>query len=203
MNSPQEKRNPDAPEAILDAATRPPRGYSPLRSSSPARERASSDDATAYAAGFRAVTLYLLADAFDLHDTEAMWTGYHLDTVFAPLASILPHTVPLAVMQEVKDGTYSRQLELRERARLARGNVISDPNVLQAAPEEWAKVIIDQVQKCYRLRPIEESAMTGRLVGLLTELGVGDVENPRGATFLPMDLLLRMQEQDARTAPTR
>lgn len=176
----------------IAATAAPPAGFTPLPSESKSRPLKHEDANVAHAAGFRTVFLYLLADAFDLVDTEVLWAGYHLDTIFAPLVDHTPHAVPLAVRREVNDGTYSRLMELREQARVIRGDVVHDPLVLQASADEWADMIIEQVASCYNLRPITESAMRGHMIGLLTELGVGSSANPRGATFLPTDLRLKL-----------
>jgi len=182
------------PQLMQTAA--PPSGYVALPSESKSRPLRHEDANIAHASGFRTVFLYLLADAFDLMDTEVLWAGYHLDTIFAPLMECMPHAVPLAVKREVNDGTYSRLMELREQARVMRGNVTHDPLVLQGSADEWAEMMMEQVTSCYSLRPITESAMRGHLIGLLTELGVGSQTNPRGATFLPTDLRMKLLAQN-------
>jgi hypothetical protein len=150
------------------------------------------DSRIAHAAAFRTVVLQVVTEAFDLYDEEHLWLGYHLDTVFAPLMDTLPHTVPLAVRQEMLDGTYSRLLELRNKAKRMQGQTSWDANVLHASAEEWTDALLSPVFSCYSLRPLTESGMRGNLLGLLRELGVGSAENPRGSTFLPNDLRLRL-----------
>lgn len=148
--------------------------------------------AAAHCIALRTVLLHLITDTFDLRPEETLWVGWQLDKACHPLASVMPHTVPLAVRQEMLDGTYSRLLELRERARKARGQVWFDSAVLHASPEEWAEALMAPITHCYSLRPLTESAMYGHILGMLRELGVGDAVSPRGATHLPMDVRQRL-----------
>lgn len=170
-----------------------PEGFKPVPSRSPSSAaEISSDSKVAHAAAVRNVVLQIMVEAFDLYTTESMWLSYHLDKLFAPLLTQLPHTIPLAVRQEMLNGTYSRLLELRNRAKMVRGQITYDSNVLQASAEEWAEALISPIIACYSLRPLTESSMRGQMLGLLKELGVGDPKNPRGATFLPSDLRLQV-----------
>jgi hypothetical protein len=190
---------PETPtDTAAQATDAPPPGFNPVPVAHHTRATVHENSTIAHASGFRTVFLYLLADAFDLTDSEILWAGYHLDTIFAPLLDQAPHAVPLAVKREVFDGTYTRLMELRSRARLSRADTTHDPNVLQATADEWADMVMEQVTSCYSLRPITESAMRGHLIGLLTELGVGTPDNPRGATFLPTDLRLKILNQSQR-----
>lgn len=135
-----------------------------------------------------------MAEAFDLYDEEDLWLGYHLDQLFAPLRDFTPHALPLPVRQELLDGTYSRLLELRYRARIMRGQAPYDATVLHASKEEWADALLDPVFASYSLRPLIESGMRGGMIGLLTELGV-DGDPPRGTLFLPNDLRVRLDRR--------
>ena len=155
--------------------------------------------AAAHGIALRTVLLHLITDTFDLRPEETLWVGWQLDKACHPLAGVMPHSVPLAVRQEMLDGTYTRLLELRERARKIRGQVWYDSAVLQASAEEWAEALMAPITQSYSLRPLVESAMYGHILGLLRELGVGDPVNPRGATHPPLDVRQRLI--DERTRP--
>lgn len=174
------------PAAATAIATVP--GYQPIPVPPKRGPRPSTN--TEYASAFATVLLQVLTDAFDLHDTEHMWVGYHLDRILEPLRSSTPHAIPVPVRQELNDGTYSRLLELRHRARALRGQAAFNPAVLHATRDEWATALLAPVFHSYRLRPMTESSMNGALVGMLAELGVGDPRNPRGSLYLPADLRL-------------
>jgi hypothetical protein len=172
-----------------------PPGYAPV-TGVPSRDSIwplpSTDMKVAYAAAFKIVVLQVMTEAFDLFDEEHMWLGFHLDTMFSPLLDLTPHTVPLPVRQEAQNGTYSRQLELRHRAKTVRGQAVFNANVLQATREDWASALLNPVFASYVMRPLSESSMRGQMLGLLAELGIGDPGNPRGALFLPTDLRLQI-----------
>lgn len=142
----------------------------------------------------RTVLLYSIATPFALLPEESLWAGYHLDEMLAPLMGREPDLVPLAVRQEMFDGTYSLALAAMERQNSPIAKF--DPTVAHADVNDWAAVLMSTITQCYSLRPMEESAMHGRLIGLLRELGVGDPENPRGARFLPNDVRHRLAHND-------
>jgi len=60
-----------------------------------------------------------------------------------------------------------------------------DPSTASADLNDWAGVLVDAVGQMYRLRPMEESALQGQIIGLLREIGVGNPANPRGSRYLP------------------
>lgn len=189
----EEKENVMLNKTELNEETKTPEGFKPIPTRISLPDPALvSDSKVAHAAAVRNVVLQIMVEAFDLYTTESMWLSYHLDKLFAPLLTQLPHTVPLAVRQEMLNGTYSRLLELRNRAKMLRGQVTYDSNVLQASAEEWTEALISPIISCYSLRPLTESSMRGQMLGLLKELGVGNLDNPRGATFLPSDLRLQV-----------
>lgn len=177
-------------DALLSESA--PTGFVNVPVSEERFRRVNPDSRIAHAAAFRTVVLQIISEAFDLYDEESLWLGYHMDTVFAPLMDTFPHTVPLAVRQEMLDGTYSRLLELRSKAKRLQGQTTYDANVLHASAEEWADALLSPVFSCYSLRPLTESGMRGNMLGLLKELGVGSKTNPRGATYLPNDLRLKL-----------
>jgi hypothetical protein len=153
-------------------------------------------DAAAAVTALRTVLLYSIATPFALVPEEIMWAGYHLDKILAPLKGKTAEIVPLAVRQEMLTGHYSTALEAAEQKQSAAA--VFDSSVKQGDLNDWAAVLISTITQCYTLRPMEESAMHGQLVGLLRELGVGDPVNPRGARFLPNDVRHRLATHTAR-----
>ena len=164
----------------------------PARNAKETGLQANPDSAAAHVAAFRAVLLHLIVEAFDLREEETLWVGYHLDQTLAPLMQQKPHTVPFPVRQEMLNGSYTRLLELRGKAHIARGQCVHDARVLHASCEDWAETLISPILESYNIRPITEATMRGQMLGLLRELGVGDEQNPRGATHLPTELRVRI-----------
>lgn len=143
----------------------------------------------------RTVILFTISDAFGLVSEEVLWAGYHLDEILAPLVSKQPVSVPLAVRQEMLDGTYTRSLEQIEARDDRSGGTVWDPNAVHATVNDWAAVTMQMITECYRLRVMEESAMHGQIIGLLRELGVDDPNNPRPARYLPNDIRHRLNHR--------
>lgn len=166
----------------------PPTGFTALAAADKRSTLPNPDSLVAHATAMRTVMLYRLVEAFDLRPEESMWAGYHLDKVCEPLMTLRPSNVPMAVRQEMLDGSYSKLLELRERVSMARSQTTYDHSITHASAEEWAEALIEPVFHSYDLRPILESQILGQIVGMLRELGVDDKNDPRGATFLPKEL---------------
>ena len=124
-----------------------------------------------------------------------MWAGFHLDQIFEPLAMKTPRNVPLSVRQEMLNGTYTSALRTMEKKNDRSGGVPFDPEAKQATAHDWAAVVTAMITECYTIRPLEESSINGRLVGLLRELGVDDPENPRAARYLPNDIRHRLNKR--------
>lgn len=182
-------------KAATNATSTPaPVGFAPMPRGEGRYTRVNPNSKIAHAAAFRTVTLHTITEAFDLNAWESMWVGFHLDQILEPLMETLPHTVPLAVRQEMLDETYTRLLELRDRpaVRYTGQKASKSASLLAATADEWADVITDQIVSCYTLRPLVEDGIRGSIVGLLRELGVGDTKNPRSAVFLPNDLRVRL-----------
>ena len=76
---------------------------------------------------------------------------------------------------------------------------VAAPEVKYAGPEEWAAVVMQMAETCYMLRPMVESQMRGKLIGILREMGVGRPKAPRASKYLPadvLDLLLRRSQNE-------
>lgn len=170
----------------------PAEGPGPVRKTEARAARTNPEGAQAPLIALRTVILFTFTDAFGLVPEESMWVAYHLDEVLAPLLSKRPGNVPLAVRQEMLEGNYSAALNrIEERDdRFAAG--VFDPAAKRATATDWAAVTMQMISECYQLRPLDESAMTGQIVGLLRELGVDDPKNPRPARYLPNDVRHRL-----------
>ena len=145
--------------------------------------------------GLRTVILFTVADAFGLVPEETMWVGYHLDDILSPLMGRTPGSVPLAVRQEMLEGNYTRELNLIDARDNRAATAVWDPNAVHATVNDWAAVTMQMITECYQMRPLEESAMHGKIVGLLRELGVDDPKNPRPARYLPNDVRHRLNHK--------
>lgn len=168
----------------------------PVRRTETRAVRHNPAGAMAPAEALRTVILYTWADAFGLVAEEVMWAGFHLDDILAPLLDKKPGNVPLPVRQEMLEGNYTRALERIEARDDRGGNTVWDPHATHATVHDWAAVAMAMVSECYRgLRPLEESAMHGKIVGLLRELGVDDPTNPRPARYLPNDIRHRLNNR--------
>ena len=147
-------------------------------------------------AALRTVMLYTITDVFALVVEESIWAGYHLDRILAPLMDQKPRMVPLPVRQEMLNGAYSRELNDLETRASAIVAIGQDPLTASADLNDWAGVLVDAVGQTYRLRPMEESALQGQIIGLLRELGVGNPENPRGSRYLPTVVRHRLMARE-------
>jgi hypothetical protein len=143
----------------------------------------------------RTVVLFTITDAFGLVPEETMWAGYHLDDILAPLLDKTPGNVPLTVRQEMLDSNYSAALDMIEARDDRSTGTVWDREATHATVNDWASVTMQMISECYQMRPLEESAMHGKIVGLLRELGVDDPANPRPARYLPNDVRYRLNHR--------
>ena len=155
--------------------------------------RLNPDSNAAHAAAFRAVLLYTLTYAFDLSEDEIVWTGYHLDTILAPLLEMKAHTVPFAVRQEMLDGAYTRLLELKiSKERKQANKLETTVKTEQASLEIWVDTLLTPIEISYPLSGAAEAELRVGISGLLQDLGIGITANPRQAVFLPVDIRSRI-----------
>ena len=150
------------------------------------------DSKAATVAAIRAVTLYTIADAFDLHWQETAVVGYRLDDILSPLLNLPPGQVPFAVRRELLDHTYSKLIDKRQTHAKTGNSQTFDHKVLYASVDEWAETLLLPIFASYQLSPVVESRMHLELVALLKQLGVGHERNPRPAMYLPTDLRLSL-----------
>lgn len=168
----------------------------PVRKAEARAARTNPAGALAPLEALRTVVLYTYADAFALVPEEIMWAGYHLDDILAPLVDRKPGSVPLAVRQEMLDGNYTRALAAIEKRDDRATTLVWDHQATHATGNDWAAVTMQMISECYHLRPLEESAMHGKMVGLLRELGVDNPTNPRPARYLPNDIRHRLNHKN-------
>lgn len=154
-------------------------------------------DPAVTARAFRTVLTYTIADVFGLLVEETLWTGYHLDDILRPLAKYTPHRLPIAVRRELLERVYSDALSAAEKRDSDAVALPADPATMSADIVVWAAVLSETVTQSYRLRPMDESTILGRITGLLRELGVGDPANPRGARYLPNNVRQRLADRAA------
>lgn len=150
------------------------------------------DSAFAHAAALRAVTLYLLADSFDLRPEEVTWAGRALDDVCGELLTHTAHSIPFPARQEMLNGTYTRLLELRSHVSRSPLRASIDRNVISASRREWVDALLAPFTSSYALPPMTESRLRAKFERLLADIGVGDPGNPRPATYLPTELRQRV-----------
>lgn len=169
-----------------------PSGYVPVKTVKDKGAVPSPKSSVAVACAMRNVLLHLISEAFDLREEETIYAGVALDNALAPLLDIQSHTVPFAVRQEMLDGSYSRVLELRAKARVRRANPLFDASLSQPTLSEWVETLISPIETSYDLRPVVIAGLRGAFSTLLSDLGVGDPRNPRAAAYVPADMRTRM-----------
>lgn len=164
----------------------------PVRQSEVRAALRNPDSNVASLDALRTVILYTFTDAFGLVTEETLWVGYHLDEILAVLMNKTPENVPIAVRQEMLEGVYSAALQTIELRDDRDAAVAWDKNTVHATAQDWAAVTMQTITECYQMRPLEESAMHGKIVGVLRELGVDSPTNPRAARYLPNDVRHRL-----------
>lgn len=126
--------------------------------------------------------VYFIAEAFALRPEEVFWTSHKIKEILRPMTHRNYIGLPTAVKQELIDGKYSRLLDsIVSEEQPYRGV----PEVLQASVQDWAQTLASSVRNTYELRPLEDLPLTQQFAGLLTELGVGNPNNPRYSVYLP------------------
>lgn len=138
----------------------------------------------------KTVIAWMLADAFTLREEEVLWLQYHLNDILSPIRNRKPAVVALSVSDELHNKTYSMRLSSFNPYREA-GEV--QDGVVTASEYDWAKAILSYVEP-YNFRPLYRATIEGKIIGVLRELGVGDVERPRASRYLPNAVRYLMQK---------
>lgn len=137
----------------------------------------------------KSVMVFNITDAFNLQEYECIWAHTHVSRILEPLLGAHIKSIAAPVKDELLTGMYSRKIaERRWDAHQPQG--VSDTQ--QASVYDWAKVLANIILECYSVRPLYETSLVAQFVGLLTELGVGDPENPRASIYLPTALRYQM-----------
>ena len=121
----------------------------------------------------RSVITYTIVDVFSLTEEERFWVSHHLENALQPLINSKPHNLALPVLEELK---YAKYTILLNGYTYAQARKIQE-NVLVADVFEWAQALSSVFSESYKLRPIESSAITGKITGMLEELGIGRRES--------------------------
>jgi hypothetical protein len=164
---------------------------STMYSQSPAESSAATADA------MRTVTLYLLAETFDLRPEEIMWCGWRFDGIHTELSSHTPHTLLLAARQEILTDAIGGLLDRRLTTTRGAGQTQFNGEVAHASLDEWTETIAAPILLSYTLPVISETRVRAEIRTILAELGIGNPTNPRASTFLPSSLRSRI------AAPTK
>lgn len=169
--------------------------YQPVRRSEARAARSNPEGTVVPVEALRTVVLFTLADAFALVPEETMWADHRLADILAPLTAFEASSVPLAVRQEMLEGNYRHALEAIGRRNPHTSTPVWDKEAVKATAEDWAGVTMQMVTECYTLRPLDESAMHAKLLGLLRDLGLDHPYNPRPARYLPNDVRYRLNRK--------
>lgn len=132
----------------------------------------------------RTVIVYSISDIWDLEEYETMWVSYHTEKALSQFAGLHSHSMSASVKYELLSGEYSRRLNTEPRPGFT-GAHRANKKVRQASVQEWAQMLSDVVTQCYDVRPMIIAALHGQLSGILVELGVGNVSDPRASLYLP------------------
>lgn len=147
-------------------------------------------DSGLYNEAFRKVLLYAVSDALDLTSEEEIWLSWKLGEVSLLLGSKKPVDVPLSVRQEILKGNYTKLLQnRRDHFNPSRSNAsLYNVDNVNAGVDDWVDSVLSVFQTSYELSPYEELKIKGILVEIFTNLGVDNVDNPRGASYIPSDI---------------
>ena len=142
------------------------------------------------AAAFRKVISYNLIDIFDLNVEESIWLTSKLADVEAILSKYDSDSLPIAVTHEIRSGKYSELLSQRGMSQNVRGSAISMKNQTIPPRNAWLMFLLSPISESYKLPENEMLKIRSILDNVLEDLGIGNSQNPRGATKIPTELKL-------------
>lgn len=152
-------------------------------------ERQLEDSSEKAAKALSSVLTYIISDAFDLSGEEALWVGYYIGDLMAPMNKIRPAAQLLAVQEELKYGEYSNKLFRHTSSDTESStNNSSTVNGVQYAPmSTWVEGMSDIIFTSYpNLTPMYKSRIIGSLHGIFTELGLdNNLKKTRPSLYLP------------------
>lgn len=119
------------------------------------------------------VITFTIVDVFSLTEYEQFWLSYHLEDALRPLADLEVQNIAVPVKEELETGKYGELLNSYQYKDARR----TSEEVLVASIFEWTQAICTVFSESYNLRPIVSSAITGKITGILEELGIGQRES--------------------------
>lgn len=143
------------------------------------------------AKAYRTVVNATLVDVFCLMDEESLWVDYHLEKVSELTKDAEIQSLPIAVYDELETGKYSKTLFMGNQEPAYPANT----NIPQASLKDWTTIFTEMILEGYRLSSISEAGISAIMYTMLSELGVGDEENPRGARYLPNTIRWRLNHK--------
>lgn len=138
---------------------------------------------------YKAVITSTLADIFALHPEEVLWTDYSLDKAFDIAQDCTITDLPVAVEDELDTGKYSAGLFSEDRSLKPITATIKYPH---ATLDDWSSVFTEMIEEGFALSAIAQAGIFAIVKTLLSEIGVGHEENPRGAYYLPNTIRWRL-----------
>lgn len=135
----------------------------------------------------RAVTVYTIADVFNLKPEEVFWTSHHIDKALQIYADSPLYSMQVPVSYELASNEYSKKIKI-----FITGGV--QPKATLAGKKridliDWATVISNIATESFNDRPLKHSSYMGNVMGVLSELGVGDTKNPRNSNYYPNTIM--------------
>jgi hypothetical protein len=137
---------------------------------------------------FKKVLAYNIAEIFDLTIEETMWMQRTLNESFPNLNKYASSTLPLAVKQELETRSHSKLLSQRALSESKRGSAIIKSGNQIPAREYWVMFLLSSLKESFELSPQDSLKIYELIDSILSTLGVGIKDNPRGATKIPSEM---------------
>lgn len=137
---------------------------------------------------FKKVLAYNISEIFDLTIEETMWMQRTLNENFPNLNKYASSTLPLAVKQELESKSHSKLLSQRALSESKRGSAITKSGHQIPAREYWVMFLLSSLKESFELSPQDSLKIYELIDSILSTLGVGIKDNPRGATKIPSEM---------------
>ena len=130
-----------------------------------------------------------ISESFVLRPEEAMWLHMHIEQILSPYASTNYKSIPAGAKVELETKEFTAKLNTIIQFDQSKKSA-QDTLALQASLQDWAQVIAEPVLEMYgaNMRTMDRISLTARFAGVLSELGIGDSENPRKSIEVPTDV---------------
>lgn len=142
------------------------------------------------AAAFRKVVAYNVIDIFDLNVEESIWLTSNLAELESILSQYDPASLPIAVTHEIRSRRYSNLLSQRGMSGNLRGSAIAVKSEISPTKDSWILFLLSPISESYHIPEHEMLRLRSVLDKILSDLGIDDSKNPRGATKIPTELKL-------------